>query len=25
MRGVHYQDPAQLRSELGALGATFSS
>ena len=25
MRGIHYQNPAQLRAELGALGATFSS
>lgn len=25
MRGIHYQNPAQLRSELGALGASFSS
>ena len=24
MRGIHYQNPAQLRSELGALGAVFS-
>jgi len=24
VRGIHYQNPAQLRAELGALGATFS-